>query len=93
MVVAEDGAAVAGPQLVPDGGGVRADAADEPLGVVVEGDVDGVAAAIRGAVDQGLQDGGGAGDAGAEVGVGEDLAQVSIQYPMMFSRRGKYSLV
>ena len=51
MIVAEDGTAMAGPEFIPDRRGVRADAADKPLRVVVEGDVDGVAAAIGSAVD------------------------------------------
>jgi hypothetical protein len=39
VVVAEDLSAVAGPDSVPDGGRVYADAVDEPLGVVVESDL------------------------------------------------------
>ena len=42
--------------------------------VVVQRDVDGVAAAVGGAVDEGLQDGGSACYAGAEVGVWEYLS-------------------
>lgn len=43
--------AVARPQLVPDGWRVGADGADEPLRVVVEGDVDAVGAAVGTATD------------------------------------------
>lgn len=39
MEVAEDGAAVAGIDVVPDRRGVDADGGDEPLGVIVQSDL------------------------------------------------------